>query len=216
MSSFQRVILLGPPASGKGTQAKKIGKILNLPILGTGNLLRQAVEGQTELGKKVQQFIENGHYVPDCLVEDLVVDWVKNQHGAWVFDGFPRTQQQASFINDTKSIGTPEKVIGLSVPVEELERRINSRLQCRVCDAVTNTFVHSLPACPEDSCDGELYSRNDDAIDSFRVRYNQYQELTAPLFDYYENLGILFRVDGSQSPDQVANTIKSHLDTASV
>ena len=145
MSSFKRVILLGPPASGKGTQAKHIGKTLSLPILGTGNLLRQAVEDQTDLGKQVQEFIENGHYVPDSLVEDLVKDWVEKQKGNWIFDGFPRTQQQADFITQTEGLASPDLVIGLDVPVEELERRINCRRQCRKCDAVTSTFIHPLP-----------------------------------------------------------------------
>ena len=96
--------------------------------------------------------------------------------------------------------------------MEVLERRINCRRQCKLCDAVTSTFVHKEPTCPEPNCDGLLYARNDDAIDSFRRRYVQYQEFTAPLFEYYRAQGILVEIDGSQAPDMVFEAVKRVID----
>ena len=101
------------------------------------------------------------------------------------------------------------------MPVEELEKRINSRRQCRSCDIVTSTFVHKSSVCPEPGCCGDLYARNDDAIDSFRVRYSQYQELTAPLFEYYKDRGVLVTVNGAQAPDKVRESVEEIINATS-
>jgi adenylate kinase len=208
----RHIILLGPPASGKGTQAKRIAKKFGLPTLGTGNLLRQAIEDGTDLGTEASHYINKGLYVPDELIEALVADWTMQHSAGWVFDGFPRTRAQADFMGGDSGITQPDIVIGLEVPVGELERRIDSRRQCRDCDTVTNTFVHSGPSCPEPQCKGVLYARNDDAIDSFRVRYQQYQTLTAPLFELYRNQGKLYLINGAQDPQSVFNDVEVALD----
>jgi len=206
----QRVILLGPPASGKGTQSRLISEYLNVPALGTGNLLRAAIEEQTELGKEADSYLEKGLYVPDELILKLVDEWMLKQEGGWLLDGFPRTQAQADAFQPSGTLQKPDLIVGLRVPQEELEKRISSRRQCRQCGFVTSTFSHPDGECP--SCEGgELVARNDDAIDSFRIRFAQYQELTAPLFDFYASSGRFVEVDGCQSPDDVFATILPHL-----
>jgi len=209
MSRFQHILLLGPPASGKGTQGKRLSELLSLPKLGTGDVLRQAIEEGTELGKKAENYLSKGLYVPDSLIQTIVEKWVSHHQTGWIFDGFPRTIQQVQFIENSKYIVAPQLVLGFSVQVEELERRINSRRQCNSCDIVTNTFVSKGTECPDPNCDGRLYARNDDAIESFRVRYAQYEKHTAPLLDYYREMGILIEVNGEQQPDDVFENVKA-------
>lgn len=209
MSNISKILLLGPPACGKGTQASRLSELLNLPILGTGNLLRQAMADSTELGKKAEGYINKGFYVPDELIEALVSEWTANHSEGWLFDGFPRTKKQAEFMLSQVEIGKPDLVIGFEVSQGELEKRVNSRRQCTKCDLVTSTFVHKGTECPRGNCDGKLYARNDDALDSFKVRYEQYTKLTLPLFDFYKEMGLLTLVNGELSPDQVWESVQS-------
>jgi len=215
VKSAKHILLLGPPASGKGTQGKRLAKMLQLPVLGTGNVLRQAIEDQTELGIEAETYINSGLYVPDALIESIVEQWAKQHAEGWIFDGFPRTQSQADFIQENTNIASPSLVIGFKVSEGELEKRINSRRQCRKCDLVTSTYAHQGAICPEPSCDGEIYARNDDAIESFRVRYSQYENLTAPLFDYYREQGILVELDGELPLEEVFDSVKKAVQTFS-
>lgn len=212
MKSITKILLLGPPACGKGTQARRLSELLNLPVLGTGNLLRQAVADQSELGKKAEGFISQGLYVPDSLIESLVLEWASAQKNGWIFDGFPRTQAQAQFMLTNDSIGKPDLVIGLRVGKEELEKRVNSRRQCTQCDIVTSTFVHPEENCPDVKCKGYLYARNDDALESFKVRHTQYLEHTEPLFDYFDNQGILAEIYGEGPPEKVWKKVEKLVD----
>jgi len=206
-----RVILLGPPASGKGTQSSRISKHLEIPTLGTGNLLRAAVEAETELGLKAKNLIAQGLYVPDEIILELVGQWMNENDNGWLLDGFPRTQVQADSFYQTAILEEPELVIGLDVGQEELESRLDGRRQCKNCGHTTHVFMHNSPECPV--CGGELAKRNDDAIDSFRVRFQQYKELTAPLFDFFADKGILSVVNGSDTPDQVFSSILSVIES---
>lgn len=208
---MKKILLLGPPASGKGTQANRLSEKLSLPILGTGNLLRQAVVDNTELGIEAGKFISEGKYVPDKLIESLVLEWTEKHKEGWIFDGFPRTLEQAEFMFSHKDIGRPDLVIGLNVSKEELVKRVDSRRQCTDCTLVTSTYIHTEEACPKDACNGSLYARNDDAIESFLVRHSQYINLTKPLFEYFDKEELIQTVDGERTPDEVWEEVQKIL-----
>lgn len=205
--AVKRVLLLGPPASGKGTQARKLAALLNVPCLGTGKLLRTEIEQGSETGKIAEQFINNGEYVPDQVIMDMVQTWLQAepQHSdGWLLDGFPRTLPQAEAL---ENMSEPDLVIALDVPQLELERRISMRRECTACHAtvaVEDPDQRECPVCNEKS----LISRSDDAIDSFKVRYANFQELTTPLTEYYTKKGILSHIDGTQSPNEVSEDIE--------
>ncbi len=197
------ILLLGPPASGKGTQARRLAEYLNVPCLGTGKLLRNEIKESTEIGKIAEDFINRGAYVPDGVIMTMVEEWMVDNQSGWLLDGFPRTKPQAEALNNMRR---PDMVLALEVPQEELEFRITKRRECSSCGATVAVKNSTDTICPECSS-GELVSRSDDALDSFKIRYANYTELTKPLFDYYDDLGMLRKVDGTQSPDEVFNEI---------
>lgn len=195
----KHILLLGPPASGKGTQARRLAEHLEVPCLGTGKLLRNEIKEGSEIGKIAEDFINRGAYVPDGVIMTMVETWMSNNKNGWLLDGFPRTKPQAEALNNMRK---PDLVIALEVPQEDLEFRITKRRECSSCGVTVAVDCASETACPECG-NGELVSRSDDAIDSFKVRYANYVELTEPLFDYYDGLGMLKKVDGTLSPDEV-------------
>ncbi len=198
-----RVILLGPPASGKGTQARKLAKDLRVQCLGTGKLLRDEIEKGSELGKEIASYINRGDYVPDALVMAMVDGWIKKHPEGWMLDGYPRTIAQAEHL-DVES--PPTIVLILDVPRGELENRITKRRECNVCGITVAVESDDQTECPECST-GKLVSRADDALESFKTRYATYEKLTLPLVDYYQEKGVLHHVDGTQSPEQVYQAI---------
>lgn len=210
---LNRIIFLGPPACGKGTQSKKLAQHLQLPLLGTGQLLRSAIAAKTPLGLEADVYLKQGLYVPDSLIENLVKEWTATKPSGWILDGYPRTLAQAELMKKTPSMGAPNCVIGMKVPVEILETRIEARRQCKDCDVVTNTFVYSGSSCPAPDCGGTLYARNDDALDNFRMRHQQYRSLTEPLFDYYRSRNTLLEINGNQDPDSVFSQILQHFNS---
>ncbi len=194
------MILLGPPASGKGTQARQLAGYLGVPCLGTGKLLRDEIERETAVGLEAKGYIEGGSYVPDAVILAMVESWLGENVDGWLMDGFPRTIPQAEALQE--SAIPPSRVIVLDVPRGDLELRITRRRECTGC-GVTFAVDHLDEVICPDCKTPTLVSRADDALDSFKVRYENYEELTVPLFDYYEGLGMLDRVDGTQSPDEV-------------
>ncbi len=202
------VILLGPPGGGKGTQAKKIVEKYGIPHIATGDILREAVAKGTELGKKAKEYMEKGELVPDEIVIGIVRERLKQPdcEKGFLLDGFPRTIKQAEALDEMlKELGKKiDAVIYIDVPEEEVVKRIAYRRTCKKCGAV----YHLIYAPPKednkcDKCGGELYQREDDREDVVRQRYKVYMENTAPLIDYYEKRGILYRVDGTKSIDEV-------------
>lgn len=197
------IILLGPPASGKGTQARRLAEHLGVPCLGTGKLLRDEIEKGSSVGLEAKAYIESGSYVPDEIILKMVSEWLGDNPNGWLMDGFPRTIPQAEALQE---YARPSRVIVLNVPREELEFRITKRRECTSCGVTVAVTSAQDRICPE--CGAEaLVSRADDALDSFQVRYKNYEELTVPLFDYYASLGLLQRVDGTQSPEVVFTEI---------
>ena len=195
----KNVILLGPPASGKGTQARQLAEHLSVPCLGTGKLLRNEIEKGSAVGLEAKEYMDGGRYVPDEVILKMVESWLAENPNGWLMDGFPRTLPQAEAL---QKIVQPTYIIALDVPREELEFRITKRRECTSCGITVAVNSIDENACPE--CEfGLLISRADDALDSFKVRYENYEELTLPLFDYYASLGTFNKVDGTQSPKEV-------------
>lgn len=207
-----KVVMLGAPGAGKGTQAKKIAANYSIPHISTGDIFRANIKNGTELGKKAKTYMDQGLLVPDELVVDLVVDRVNQEDCAngYVLDGFPRTIPQAEAL--TKALaGQGQKLdyaIDVDVPDENIVRRMGGRRACVGCGATYH--LEYAPPKQEgicDTCGGELILRDDDKPETVTKRLGVYHEQTQPLIDYYTNAGILKRVDGTVDIDEVFQAI---------
>jgi adenylate kinase len=210
-----RVVLLGPPGAGKGTQAQIIAGHLGVPAISTGDIFRANVSGQTELGKEAKVYMDRGDLVPDDLIVGIVADRLQAPDCAngVLFDGFPRTLPQAEALSRVLGeMGRGEaKVVAVEVPEAELIRRLSGRRTCRGCAHIFH--VDSLPegqaACPD--CNGELYQRDDDQAEAIAQRLRVYAKQTEPLLEYYDRRGGLVRVDGTGDPQDVAARARTGL-----
>ena len=207
-----KIIMLGAPGAGKGTQAKKIAAKYNIPHISTGDIFRANIKNGTELGKKAKTYMDQGLLVPDDLVVDLVVDRVGQDdcERGYVLDGFPRTIPQAEAL--TKALAEMgQKVdyaIDVDVPDENIVRRMSGRRACVGCGATYHVVY--APTKKEgicDTCGGELILRDDDKPETVQKRLNVYHEQTQPLIDYYTEAGILKTVDGTVDIDDVFQSI---------
>lgn len=212
-----KIIMLGAPGAGKGTQAKKIAAKYSIPHISTGDIFRANIKNGTELGKKAKTFMDQGLLVPDELVVDLVVDRVKQDDCSrgYVLDGFPRTIPQAEAL-DAALAKINEKMdyaINVEVPDSNIVNRMSGRRACLSCGA-TYHIVH-IPTKVEGICDvcgGELVLRDDDKPETVLKRLNVYHEQTQPLIEYYTNRGILVEVDGTLDMDDVFNAIVNSIE----
>lgn len=201
-----KLILLGAPGAGKGTQAEKICEKYNIPAISTGNIIRAALKNGTEMGLKAKAYMEAGQLVPDDVVigiikDRLVEDDCKN---GFILDGFPRTIPQAQALED---MGVEiDAVVDIEVPDEKITARMSGR---RVCSKCANSY-HMEYKKPKvegvcDACGGELVQRKDDAPETVQARLVEYHEMTEPLKGFYEKLGKLRIVEGQE---EVADTTK--------
>jgi adenylate kinase len=212
------VILLGPPGVGKGTQAVRLADSIGWEHISTGDLLRSARRAGTELGAKAQGFMDAGELVPDSLILDLVHEHLGGvaPEAGILFDGFPRTTAQADGLGEVlESLGRRVNgVVLFEASDEELVRRLSGRRSCPDCGAVYN--VHSSPPASEgvcDRCGGTLVHRADDEADTVRRRLEVYQELTAPLIEYYEGDEAGFQtVDAARPVDEVQESFRAALE----
>ncbi len=205
-----RVILLGAPGAGKGTQAVEISKSLNMAHIASGDLFRQEQQQGTELGKIAKSYMEKGQLVPDEVTVKMILGRISQPDCArgFLLDGFPRTLDQAKALDEAlarenKSI---DKVVYIKVSNEELLRRLSGRWICRKCQAPFN--VTEMPPKEEGKCDycgGELYQRPDDTEETARQRLEVYFKQTMPLIDYYKDREKLVEVNGEQSIDAVTS-----------
>ncbi len=194
-----RLILLGPPGSGKGTQAKLLSTRLNLVHIGTGDILREAVRLKTPLGQRVESYLDAGQLVPDDLVNELVAERFlrEDRPECFVMDGYPRTLAQAASFDQVlrQQFLDLTAVVLLSVDDEEIVRRIGGRWSCPQCKAAYQT--HANPprvAGICDVCGSKLEQRPDDRAETVRERLRVYYENTAPLISYYRAQGLLHEV----------------------
>jgi adenylate kinase len=215
------LILLGPPGSGKGTQGERLQEDLELPYYATGDILRAAVRDETEIGKAAREFMNRGDLVPDDVIIGVIAERLESgeaDHG-FILDGFPRTVPQAEAL-DSKlgELGRHlTAVVLIDVSDEEIVRRLSGR---RVCvDSGHVYHVDFNPPATEGICDidgSELIVRDDDKPEVVRNRLVQYHEKTAPLVDFYKKQALLNRVDGSQDPDRVGESVRSLMSTLSL
>lgn len=207
-----KIIMLGAPGAGKGTQAKKIAAKYSIPHISTGDIFRANMKEGTELGKKAQAFIDKGLLVPDELVVDLVVDRIRQEDCAngYVLDGFPRTIPQAialdvALSNMNEAI---DGVIDVEVPDNIIVQRMSGRRACVTCGATYH--LEYAPTKQEnicDTCQGELILREDDKPETVQKRLDVYHKQTQPLIEYYANQNKLNEFDGTMDIDDVFGAI---------
>ncbi len=211
-----QVMMLGLPGAGKGTQASRIHADYGIPHISTGDMFRAAIAAQTPLGREAQNYLESGRLVPDELTIGIVRERLQEQDAAhgFVLDGFPRTLPQAEALDGMlKALGKPlDCVLYIHVPREVLLARLTGRRICKSCGA-TYHLVFQPPRLEGrcDVCNGELYQRADDTAEKVATRLEQYAQ-TEPLVDYYQERGLLRRVDGEQEIDSVYDEVKGELD----
>jgi adenylate kinase len=206
------LILLGPPGAGKGTQAVNIAKESGLVHVATGDLFRENIRNQTDLGKRAKVFVDRGELVPDEITVGMLLDRLDRpdtQKGV-LLDGFPRTTDQAHALDEAlKERGQAvDKVLYINVGEEEVVRRLAGRWTCRQCGAV----YHQVFSPPKeqgkcDQCGGELYQRDDDKPETVRNRLAVYTQQTAPLIDYYRRQSKLLEVNGEQEAGAVGRDL---------
>lgn len=201
MSSSLRIALFGPPGAGKGTQAQLLKDKLDLAHISSGDLFRFHTGQGTPLGIKAAEFMNQGLLVPDELVIEMVLDQVRQlgPESGFILDGFPRTREQALALNRAlkKEARELDKVVLVSVPEQELVRRLGGRFLCRQCQSPYNLEESQFanpPACAR--CGAELYQREDDRAEAVQVRIGVYQEQTAPVLDYYREQDLLVEISG--------------------
>ena len=196
------LVLLGPPGAGKGTQAERQENALKLPHVASGDLFRENLRNETELGLLAKKYMDKGQLVPDDVTIAMVRDRLQRpdcDQGA-ILDGFPRTQPQAQSLDSMLAdMGRQlDGVLYIAVPDEELVRRLSGRWICRQCQTPYHTMFN--PPAREgvcDACGGELYQRDDDKPETVRARLKVYHQQTSPLTDYYRQAGLLVEVDGA-------------------
>ena len=207
-----KIIMLGAPGAGKGTQAKQIAEKYSIPHISTGDIFRANIKNGTDLGKKAKEYMDQGLLVPDELTCDLVMDRIQQDDckNGFVLDGFPRTIPQAEALDAalTKIGETMDYAIDVDVPDENIVSRMSGRRACLDCGATYH--IVSLPPKTEGKCDhcgSDLVLRDDDKPETVQKRLSVYHEQTQPLIDYYKKQGILKSVDGTQPMEAVFTAI---------
>ncbi len=205
-----RLMFVGPPGAGKGTQAVRIAARYGIPHISTGDMLREEMKNGTALGQQAKAFIEAGALVPDDVIIGMVKDRVSRPDAAngFLLDGFPRTREQAEAL---VSIATLDAVVNINVPDEKLVHRICGRRVCRDCGATYHeSMLENLHQCPK--CGGTLYVRDDDKEAIVRQRITVYKQKTQPLIEYYTEKGLLHDIVGSGGIDDITEAIIAVLD----
>jgi adenylate kinase len=204
----QRIVLLGPPASGKGTQADRLSDSFGIPHVSTGALLRSECERGTPLGHEADGWTSKGLLVPDDLAVRIVATWMKENGARFLFDGFPRTVGQAEYLDAALSVlkAPLELVILLELSEEAIRRRILERISCLKCGATYSASLHGIAEgkpCPRCGC--PLVRRKDDTAEALEERLRVYRELTLPVVAYYERTAssILHRIDAGEGSDAI-------------
>ena len=201
------IVLLGSPGVGKGTYAGILSKKYNIPHISTGQLFRDAIKNRTELGNKVEEYVNRGDLVPDEIVIQIVRERLEKDDciNGFLLDGFPRTISQAEALEEFKKI---DKVLNFVATEEEILNRLGGRRTCRKCGTIFH--VKNIPpkvsgVC--DNCGGELYQREDEKPEAIKIRMAEYHKKTKPLIDYYSNKVLLANIDANYSIEEVDKII---------
>ncbi|MES2983474.1 MAG: nucleoside monophosphate kinase [Verrucomicrobiota bacterium] len=210
-----RIVLLGPPASGKGTQGRAIASRLGLNYLSTGALLREAIENRCDLGLAAEPILARGGYLPDALMEPILGEWLDRhdaKHG-WVLDGFPRSLGQAQYLDQwlDKRGKKLDLAIALLAPYGDLISRIRSRVECPDCRWSGKTDELVSANCPV--CGGAATARQDDDAENFKNRHAEYTAYTLPAIDYYRIAGNLFSVSATDTREAISAAILSQVES---
>jgi adenylate kinase len=208
-----RIVLLGPPGVGKGTQARRLSEQYRIPMIATGDMLRAAMAAETPLGVEAKEYMARGDLVPDAVIIGVVAERLSQPDATdgFLLDGFPRTLGQAEALQDLlHDKGTPLDVaIALEAPDDVIVERLSGRLTCREC---ANIFGPTEgKTCP--TCAGQLYVREDDQPEAILRRLDVYRKSTEPLIDFYRDKGVLKIVRGDRSRDEVASSVEAALST---
>ena len=207
-----KIIMLGAPGAGKGTQAKKIADRYGIPHISTGDIFRANIKNDTELGKKAKSYMDAGNLVPDSLTLELVMDRIHQAdcQDGYVFDGFPRTIPQAEALEEALAADgqSVDFAIDIEVPDENIVTRMSGRRACLSCGATYHT-VFAPPKAEGvcDRCGGELTIRDDDRPETVNKRLGVYHQQTQPLIDFYQDKGCLAQVDGTKDVEEVFQDI---------
>lgn len=207
-----KIIMLGAPGAGKGTQAKKIAEKYQIPHISTGDIFRANIKNNTELGRKAKEYMDQGLLVPDSLTLELIMDRFKQPdcENGYVLDGFPRTIPQAEALTAAlnESGSKIDYAVNVEVPDENIVNRMSGRRACVNCGGTYHVVY--APTKVEnicDACSGELMLRDDDKPETVSKRLNVYHEQTQPLIDYYTKQGVLAEVDGTKDVNEVFTDI---------
>lgn len=211
-----KIVMLGAPGAGKGTQAKMLADQYAIPHISTGDIFRANIKEGTELGKKAKEFIDAGALVPDELTVDLVMDRIDHEDckKGYILDGFPRTINQAEKLTEALSGkgGDIDYAVNVDVPDEAIVERMAGRRMCPNCGA--SYHVVNIPPKKDgicDRCGEELITRKDDQPETVKKRLAVYHEQTRPLYDYYKEKGLVVDVDGTKPMKEVFQAIVSRL-----
>ena len=210
------IILLGPPGSGKGTQAKLIEERRGIPQISTGDMLRKAVGDKTELGIRAKHYMDSGALVPDELVIMITEERLKAEdcRDGFILDGFPRTVPQAEALDEVlnKMNEKIDNALNIEVKEDDIIRRMSGRRICKGCGASYHIIFN--PPNEENICDlcgGELYQRDDDREETVRNRLKVYKDQTEPLTNYYREMGVLSSIDGGRKIEEISQLIEEIL-----
>jgi adenylate kinase len=201
------LIVLGPPGAGKGTQAERLARAHGIPKISTGDILRDAVQTGTELGKRAKAIMDRGELVSDDVMIGIVRERLDrpDARGGFILDGFPRTVAQAAALDAIMAGRDPLMVIDIAVPEAELIRRLGSRMICESCGANADAGAPgATPLVTCQRCGGRLKQRSDDSDPVVRERLKVYHRTTEPLIGYYRSRPTFRAIDGTQSPEDVA------------
>ncbi|MBS7653552.1 adenylate kinase [Candidatus Bathyarchaeota archaeon] len=186
-----RIVILGPPGSGKGTYASRLTSLLRIPHISTGDMVREEIRAQTEIGKIIKDYSDKGKLVPDEIIVNLLIRRLNETDAkrGFILDGFPRTMSQAESLEEISGV---DLVINLNVPDDVIIQRLSNRLVCKRCGAIYNrlTLKPKIDGIC-DICGGELYQREDDKPEVIQNRLNVYRRTTEPLIEYYRKKGLL-------------------------
>ena len=199
-----KLIFLGPPGAGKGTQAERIAERFEIAHLSTGDMLRSEIRNATPLGAAAKAYIDRGELVPDSVIIDMVRERITRDDckNGFLLDGFPRTVVQAEALSAFTDV---DFAVNIDVPSERLVARISGRRMCPDCGAAYHVSMHADPNCKK--CGGVLYQRDDDREETVANRLKVYTEKTAPLIAFYQTAGKLVTVDGDMPVDAVTESI---------